>query len=156
MTKTLLELRYDALRLSMEKGVRLSHRLKEIRFDEPGAVLLPEMKTEPHSGFSVGDVVNVTRGLLLPWHHLLPYEVEEYGINTGPYQHGAFQVLCFAQVTAKKRRLTLAGTFCLLAHWDNPYSLFQEPKLVQMNSGEMLLHWSGALKHPEEPIRLPR
>ena len=149
------DLRYEALKLSMEKGVCLSHRLKEIRFDEPGAMLLPDMKTEPHSGFSVGDVVNVMREFLLPWHHLLPYEVDRCGVNTAPYQHNAFQILCFAHVTAKKGHCQLMGTFCLLADWGKPYPLFDQPGLLWSN-GKMLLHWSGALKRPKEPIRFPR
>ena len=166
MEYDLSKLRLVALSQSAREGLVLSHRPKDIKLDERGAVLLPDMSVDPNSGLQVGDTVQVERHLLVPWHyHLVPYQVDEYGFDTnkyyrihkggGQWEEKPFQLLCFARLHSVRRsQCEIEGLFAVLAgDWPGAPG----PSVcAAFPSNKVLLHWVGALKSwPPGPAGKP-
>jgi len=162
MDKRVYEMRERGIKNSLKNGVHLSHRLKEMKLDESGTILLPDLLQEPDSGLCIGDCVEINPAHLVPWGSHLPCELEAYGLayNTirgtimGPYEPKTHQILCFARVgtSTKRTKCRIEGVFVILGVRDD---VPENPRALTLctipHLKKTVLYWIGCLKKIEVP-----
>ena len=107
---TLRDLRRRMIEIAFERGCEVISRPKGIKFNEKGALLLPDMLQDSNSGLSVGQRIMPRSDSTCPW-GLEP--VSDRKLPWGGLFNVSY-VVGFAQLSANKA-CTITGTFFAVA-----------------------------------------
>lgn len=129
-------------------GARISHRNKEMWFDEKNATLLLDKVRDEQYGISVGDKVMIDGSLTCPF---VRNDIAGFD-DSAKFSERVFQVVAFFKINGRVGRHNLEGTFCaLVSHGfvgqDKPYICRGQELGHEAN--KVNLYWVGCLEKPD-------